>query len=192
MLDSFAIRMRLLLISVLIVCGCMVSIPAASAGRSIDFSLEDIDGNTHTLSQYRGKWVIVNFWATSCPPCVHEMPELSSFHDRHKERDAVVLGINFEDIRPQWMRRFLDSVAVTYPNLSWGTSPATPFGLVVALPTTFIVSPDGELLAQRVGPVTAKSLEDYIANETRKRSPAGPAPSAGAAVKQLPVPDSDE
>ena len=131
-----------------------------------EFTLPDLDGKTHTLSEYQGKWVVINFWATTCPPCVMEMPELSDFHDRHKDRDAVVLGMNFEDIKQSWMRRFLDSVHVTYPILPWGTSPATPFGLVVALPTTFIIDPDGRQVAQQVGPMTAADIEAYIQRKT--------------------------
>ena len=149
-------------------CGGLLALTATVSGteRTIDFSLKDMDGKLHTLSDYRGKWVVINFWATTCPPCVKEMPELSDFHDRHKDRDAVVLGVNFEDIKPSWMRRFVESVHVTYPILPWGTSPATPFGLVVALPTTFIVAPDGRLVAQQVGPMTAADIEAYIERKT--------------------------
>jgi thiol-disulfide isomerase/thioredoxin len=139
---------------------------AAEPERTIDFSLKDLDGKTHTLSEYRGKWVVINFWATTCPPCIKEMPELSDFHDRHKDHDAVVLGMDFEDIRPSWIRRFLDSVHVTYPILPWGASPATPFGLVIALPTTYIISPEGKMVAQQVGPMTAADIEAYIRRKT--------------------------
>jgi len=139
---------------------------AAEAERSIDFTLQDLDGKTHTLSDYRGKWVVVNFWATTCPPCIREMPELSAFYDRHKDRDAVVLGVDFEDIRTSWVRRFLDSVNVSYPILPWGTSPATPFGLIIALPTTFIVSPDGTSVAHYTGQITAADIEAYIESES--------------------------
>lgn len=147
----------------------------AGSGQPIDFSLQDMDGGVHTLSGYRGKWVVVNFWATSCPPCIKEMPELSEFHDRHKDRDAVVLGVNFEDIRQSWMRRFLESVDVSYPILPWGTSPVTPFGLIMALPTTFIVSPGGTSVARYTGQITAADIEAYIEAETRASRTAGPA-----------------
>ena len=138
---------------------------SAEAAPAIAFSLQDLDGRTHTLSDYRGKWVVVNFWATTCPPCIREMPELSAFHNRHKDRDAIVLGVNFEDIRESWMRRFLKSVDVSYPVLPWGTAPATPFGQVFALPTTFIVSPDGTTVARYTGTVTAADIEAYIAGQ---------------------------
>jgi len=155
------------LLMVALCCSLVVlATTAAETERTIDFSLKDLDGKTHTLSEYRGKWVIVNFWATTCPPCVKEMPELSDFHDHHKDRDAVVLGMNFEEIKPSWMRRFMDSVHVTYPILPWGTLPATPFGLVIALPTTYIVAPDGRLVAHQVGPMTAADIEAFIRRKT--------------------------
>ena len=149
-----------------VLCGAPAATAAATTERTIDFTLQDLDGKTHTLSDYRGKWVVVNFWATTCPPCIKEMPELSDFHDRHKDKDAVVLGVNFEDIRESWMRAFLNSVDVSYPILPWGTSPATPFGPVIALPTTFIVSPDGTSVARYTGQITAADIEAYIEGES--------------------------
>jgi len=173
---SRSLRPHLPLLPVALFCGLfLLTAAAAETGRTIDFSLQDLDGNTHTLSDYRGKWVVINFWATTCLPCVKEMPELSDFHNRHKDRDAVVLGVNFEDIKTSWMRRFLDSVHVTYPILPWGTSPATPFGLVVALPTTFIVAPDGRQVARQVGAVTAVDIEAFIERRTSARTAEKPA-----------------
>jgi thiol-disulfide isomerase/thioredoxin len=160
------------LVLLAVLCGgpVVLAATAADAEKTIEFSLQDLDGKTHTLSEYRGKWVVVNFWATTCPPCIKEMPELSDFHNRHKDHDAVVLGVNFEDIRESWMRRFLDSVDVSYPILPWGTSPATPFGLIIALPTTFIVSPGGTSVARYTGQVTAADIEAYIEGQTASQT----------------------
>jgi peroxiredoxin len=144
----------------------MMDTGAAATGNTFDFSLKDMDGKVHTLSDYQGKWLIVNFWATSCPPCIEEMPELSDFHDRHKDLDAVVLGVNYETIETRWVQRFLDSVVVSYPTVLWGTSPATPFGLVVALPTTFIINPEGKLDARHVGVLTSTDIEAYIKSKS--------------------------
>jgi len=163
-------RMVVLLLGAVFCCGpAMLAATEAGTERTIELSLKDLDGKLHTLAESRGKWVVVNFWATTCPPCIKEMPELSDFHDRHKDRDAVVLGVNFEDIRESWMRRFLDSVDVTYPILPWGTSPATPFGLIIALPTTFIVSPSGTSVARYTGQITAADIEAYIKSKTGTR-----------------------
>jgi thiol-disulfide isomerase/thioredoxin len=159
-------KLPVLLRSLALCCGLVMVAAAAATEDTFDFSLKDMDGKVHTLSDYRGKWIIVNFWATSCPPCIEEMPELSAFHDRHKDHDAVVLGVNYETIETRWVQRFLDSVVVTYPTVLWGTSPATPFGLVVALPTTFIITPEGKLDARHVGAIMALDLDTYIKRNT--------------------------
>jgi len=164
---SRSFRSVVLLLLAVFCCGpAVVTATEAGTERTIELSLKDLDGKLHTLAEYRGKWVVVNFWATTCPPCIQEMPELSDFHDRHKDRDAVVLGVSFEDIRQSWMKRFLDSVDVTYPILPWGTSPATPFGQIIALPTTFIVSPSGTSVARYTGQITAADIETYIEGKT--------------------------
>lgn len=134
---------------------------AASAG-SVDVSWPDLDGTSHALSDYRGKWVVVNYWATTCPPCLKEMPELSDFHLRHKDRDAVVLGINHEDIPKRWLQEFLRTVPVSYPVLLGGADEITPFGPITVLPTTFIVSPTGRFMGRQTGTITAAALDAYL------------------------------
>ena len=139
----------------------------AMAEGKIAFSLPDTQGKVHTLSQYAGKWVVVNYWATSCPPCIKEIPQLMAFHEKHKDHDAVVLGVNFEDISLPWLKDFMDSMSMSYPVLrSDPSQQVTPFGVVIGLPTTFIVSPAGELLAHQVGAVTAADLEAFIKRKT--------------------------
>ena len=148
----------------------------AMAEGKIAFSLPDTQGKVHTLSQYAGKWVVVNYWATSCPPCIKEIPQLMAFHEKHKDRDAVVLGVNFEDISLPWLKDFMDSVSMSYPVLrSDPSQQVTPFGVVIGLPTTFIVSPAGELLAHQVGAVTAADLEAFIKRKTEAGEANAPA-----------------
>ena len=64
------------------------------SARAEGFLLEDIQGNTHRLEDYRGKWVLVNFWATWCPPCLSEIPQLNSLHNAHKDKDLFLFSIN--------------------------------------------------------------------------------------------------
>jgi thiol-disulfide isomerase/thioredoxin len=135
---------------------------ALAEGKPV-FSLSDTRGKIHTLSQYAGKWVVVNYWATSCPPCIKEIPQLEAFHQRHKNHDAVVLGVDFEDISPDWLKDFMDSMSMSYPVLRSDMSQqVTPFGVIMMLPTTFIISPAGELVARQAGAVTAADLEAFI------------------------------
>lgn len=128
----------------------------------VDFVLSDMKGNEHKLSDYRGKWVVVNYWATWCPPCLTEIPELVDFHEDHKDNDAVVLGINFEDIGLNGLKRFSEEYFMNYPVLRTKPGPYSELGPISGLPTTFLVSPEGELVARQVGPVTAKLIADFI------------------------------
>lgn len=133
-----------------------------------DFALPDLDGEPQRLSDYRGKWVVVNYWATWCPPCLEEIPELVEFHDRHKERDAVVLGINMEQIPLETLRRFVDEHFVSYPVLVGSPSMDT-IGPVRGLPTTYLVAPDGRVVARQVGGVTAAGIETFINNNKNNK-----------------------
>ena len=119
--------------------------------EEVDFTLPGLDGKPVSLSDYRGKWVLVNYWATWCPPCQEEIPELNDFHERHQDGDAVVIGINFEDIGKEQLASFVDSFMMSYPVLRSEPMAVTPLGTVPGLPTTFIIAPDGSTAGHDVG-----------------------------------------
>ncbi len=114
-----------------------------------DFTLNQIDGTTLTLSDLQGQWVILNFWATWCTPCVAEMPALQHIADVYAERDLVVLGVNVRE-DDELVKTFLAENEITYPIVM------TPRGevedqvlldyMASALPQTFIIDPNGEIL----------------------------------------------
>lgn len=131
---------------------------------AVEMELKKIDGSIEQLSQYQGKWVVVNYWATWCPPCIEEMPDLQSFHDDHKDKDGVVIGINSENVTNEKLLKFLDDYFISYP--SYVSKPAykTDLGSLPGLPTTFLISPKGEIEAKQVGGVTKEMIEKFIAN----------------------------
>ena len=133
---------------------------------AMDMRLTAVDGSKHNLNQYRGKWLVVNYWATWCPPCIVEMPELQSFHDDHVDGNAMVLGINAELISKEKLAEFLDDYFITYPNFVSRPGRVSKLGQVPGLPTTFMVSPEGEVVARQVGPVTREMLEKFIAKHS--------------------------
>jgi thiol-disulfide isomerase/thioredoxin len=125
-----------------------------------------LDGSKHNLNQYQGKWLVVNYWATWCPPCIGEMPELQSFHDEHSDKDAMVLGINAETISQNRLQTFLEDYFISYPVFMSKPGEQSELGLIPGLPTTFLVTPQGEVVARQIGPVTREMIEQFIQNWT--------------------------
>jgi thiol-disulfide isomerase/thioredoxin len=133
-----------------------------ATAETVDFDLLGLDGKRYRLSDYRGKWVLVNYWATWCPPCREELPELEVFHNNHKDTDAVVLGIAMERIEKPRLKAFVDEQFLSYPILITEPAARTELGRVPGLPTSFLVNPEGELVARQVGPLTMEDIEGFI------------------------------
>jgi thiol-disulfide isomerase/thioredoxin len=130
-----------------------------------------IDGGRYDLSEHRGKWVVVNFWATWCAPCRKEMPELSAL-DAMREH-VEVIGLAYEEIEPADMQAFLEKHPVVYPIAVLDVyAPPADFVTPRGLPMTYLIAPDGKVAKQFLGPVTAKEIEAAIA------AAGGPAASA--------------
>jgi len=147
----------------------MLTLWSLGLSAAEEFTLKDVNGKDVSLSDYRGKWVIVNYWATWCPPCKEEIPELIQFHDEHKDDLAVVLGVDLEDIDVNSLREFVDDSMISYPVLiGEGSEYLSELGPVPGLPTTYMVSPEGHVVARQVGPVTAEALEKFIERKMKK------------------------
>lgn len=143
---------------------CLVFVPAFASyetNEPVDFTLARLGGGDVSLSDYRGEWVVVNYWATWCAPCRKEIPELSALHD---EREGLtVLGLAYEELEDEDFFAFLEDFEVTYPILKVDVyDPPEPFGAPKALPTTIILDPSGKSVKAFLGPVTRESIEAFI------------------------------
>ena len=137
--------------------------PRVLSADALEYSLQDLQGTVQSLSQYQDQWVIVNFWATWCGPCIREIPELMSFADRHLGR-AQVVGIAFEKTPIDEIRSFVARFGVNYPVLIIGEEPLVPMEPLKGLPSTFLISPQGQVVHSHVGPVTENQLADWLAH----------------------------
>ena len=137
--------------------------PRVLLADALEYSLQDLQGNAQSLSQYQDQWVIVNFWATWCGPCIRELPELVSFADRHLG-SAQVVGIAFEKTPIDEIRSFVARFGVNYPVLIIGEEPLVPMEPLKGLPSTFLVSPEGLVVHSHVGPVTEDELTEWLAH----------------------------
>ena len=124
------------------------------------FQFQDTDGKFHTLSDYKGRWVIINFWATWCPPCLEEIPDLIALYEGRE--DVMVIGVAMEFSDPEVVMAFVESMSITYPTVLGNRRIASQLDDISMLPSTYFFDPDGKPAARKLGLVTRKSIEIFI------------------------------
>ena len=133
----------------------------ATGVNAQSFVFKDMQGQAQRLADYRGKWVLVNFWATWCPPCLEEIPDLVELHRAHSNKDLVVIGVVL-DSSEKSVRQFVDRFKINYPVVLGDYALAAQVGEVEMLPTSYLYNPQGELVSYQQGMVTRDSVESYI------------------------------
>ena len=137
--------------------------PAVREGRiAPDFLLPTLDGGEARLSDFRGRWVLVNLWASWCGPCRAETPLLQELYASRETDDLVVLGVNMQETDDA-ARRFVQEFAVTYPILLDRSGEVSALYLQAGPPNTYVIDPDGRIVRIHLGQVRAEDLEAWAA-----------------------------
>lgn len=116
----------------------------------VNFTVTDLDGKTMEFSQYRGKTVVLNVWATWCGPCLKEIPDLKEIHREFKDKGVVVLGVLLESESPEAAKPIVEQLTIDYPTWYGNDEFAKQFS-IQAFPTTIIIDKNGKIVSQNVG-----------------------------------------
>lgn len=131
-----------------------------------NFAFKDIYGKQYHFSQFKGKWVVVNYWATWCGSCKKEFPALRYIANKYRGR-AVVIGMDTGNTagnatNPHEMRRFVRQHRLNYIVAPLQDNTLFALGMIWSVPTTFIVNPRGQIVTSHMGLMTARQIQSYI------------------------------
>ncbi|MFZ0732401.1 MAG: TlpA disulfide reductase family protein [Candidatus Sulfotelmatobacter sp.] len=134
---------------------------ADEARQNADFTLSDLEGESWHLQELRGKVVLVNFWATWCPPCRKEMPDLQALFDKYKSQGLIVLSISDEEAAK--VAPFIKQENITYPVMLDPGGKVHKLYQVEGIPKSFVYNRDGQLVAQSIDMRTRSQFEEMLA-----------------------------
>lgn len=149
---------------VLLACGNGgVDSPAGvnQGNRALNFTLENLAGEEVSLSDYEGNVVVLNFWATWCPPCRAEVPDLEAAYQEHQEEGLVVLGVSVED-PARAVESFVAEMDMTYPVVLDQNGKVMRAYRAPGLPMSVVLDREGVIQARHVGFLSAEQLDDYL------------------------------
>lgn len=138
--------------------------PATPPGRMTEFVLPDLDGKSHNIKEWAGRLILLNFWATWCPPCREEMPLLTAMQERYGAQGLQIIGVAID--RGEAVEEYRRTVRINYPILLGGYDAG---GILAqygnskgALPYSVIITPEGRVAAHKLGAYTRNELESLI------------------------------
>ena len=126
-----------------------------------DVSFHQLNGKQSKLSDYRGKWVLINYWASWCKPCYKEIPELNEFYQAHNAK-VILLGVSFDLVKGAKLKQIVRKMKIQFPTLSKDPAQELAIGNVPGLPITYVFGPNGKLQNTLYGSQTRENLEQAI------------------------------
>jgi thiol-disulfide isomerase/thioredoxin len=140
-------------------------VPAAASAQqgaaAPDFSLTDLNGRPLALSSYRGKVVLLDFWATWCVPCREEIPHLIDLQNKYGSQGLQIVGVSMDD-SPEPVRDFYQHFKMNYPVVMGDARTGELYGGVLGLPIAFVVGPDGKITSKHIGATDISVLEKEV------------------------------
>jgi len=128
---------------------------------AINFELTDYQNKKYQLADYKGKWVVLNYWATWCPPCRRELPMLVDYNEARE--DVQIFGINYEpDIKPDTLKNFVETYFINFPTIPATKAIDKKFGIPPGLPMTIFISPEGKIVKKMTGMLTKSFMDKTL------------------------------
>ena len=152
-------------------CAAGVALFVAGCGRNLpevrkapDWVLKDVDGREVKAADFKGNVVVVDFWATWCPPCRKEIPEYIAMQEKYRERGLVILGFSMDDLPPAEVKAFGEMMKTNYPLIMANETVAEAFGGYEGLPTAFVIDREGNIRHVKLGLKDPAAYEKLIAS----------------------------
>ncbi|MFB0519476.1 MAG: peroxiredoxin family protein [Acidobacteriota bacterium] len=123
----------------------------SSSSPAPDFALPDLEGKTVKLSDFKGKVIIIDFWATWCPPCVKEIPHFIELYEQYKENGFQMIGIAIQSGSATNVKQFVEEHGINYPILMGNKEITREYGGINAIPTTFVIDRQGRIVQKYIG-----------------------------------------
>ncbi|MDI6728480.1 MAG: TlpA disulfide reductase family protein [Thermodesulfovibrionales bacterium] len=130
-----------------------------------EFSLKDLNGKNVRLSDFKGKVVLVNFWASWCPPCKMEIPGFQKIYTAYKDKGFTIIGISTDDVSPS----FIKDMGMTYPVVMADDKVIRDYGNISGIPTSFLVGRDGRIIKKVMGMYFEGSLKSDLENALKNK-----------------------
>ena len=127
-----------------------------------EWQLKDLDGKPVKLSDFKGKVVILNFWATWCPPCRKEIPTFVSLQKQYADKGLVIVGVSLDEKGPGVVKPFVAKMGINYPVVMGDPKTAADYGGIAVVPTTFVIDRNGKVAAEHQGDAERATFEAEI------------------------------